>query len=489
MPNDPCPTTRIQCPVRSLPARSSQVCLEGQISKESVKRSMSRGEAPSGDLIPWTLTQQFQESDFAALSGARVVRVAVHPEMQHMGYGSRAIDQLVHYYQGELTSASKKKGATRADAAAAAAAADSGGLLAEQIAPRAELPPLLLGLGQRPPERLHWLGASFGLTQPLFRFWHRLQFLPVYVRQTVNDTTGEHTAIVLRPLADSDGALPAATRVAWASEYCHDFRTRLTSLLGLSLHTMGVDLALSLLDPELGGGGGGGGASADVAPSSTQLEYLLGPYDLRRLQSYANSLVDHHLVMDMVPLLAKLRFTNRLGTPLSHVQGALLLGLGLQHKTLDELGAELSLPASQLLALFNKAVRRIVGTLKKVVEDAEAATLPHTAADADAAASALRPLQAADGGLDDELGKGAAASLHALQEEQKRKQAEWLDGDSELARYAIKGSDADWDAALGGDGKPQNVSLKRAAGAGDAGKKKKRDGPQSGGKSDKRRKG
>ena len=76
--------------------------MEGQISKESVHRSMARGEAPSGDLIPWTLAQQFQESDFPNLSGARIVRVAVHPDMQHMGYGSRAIDQLIHYYQGEL---------------------------------------------------------------------------------------------------------------------------------------------------------------------------------------------------------------------------------------------------------------------------------------------------------------------------------------------------------------------------------------------------
>ena len=40
---------------------------------------------------------------------------------------------------------------------AAAAAGDGSGLLEEQIAPRAELPPLLLSLSQRPPERLHWL--------------------------------------------------------------------------------------------------------------------------------------------------------------------------------------------------------------------------------------------------------------------------------------------------------------------------------------------
>ena len=59
----------------------AQVSLEGQISRESVNASMARGEAPSGDLIPWTLSQQFQESDFPSLSGARVVRVACSPRM------------------------------------------------------------------------------------------------------------------------------------------------------------------------------------------------------------------------------------------------------------------------------------------------------------------------------------------------------------------------------------------------------------------------
>ena len=35
-----------------------KVALEGEISKESVQASMSRGVAAAGDLIPWTLTQQ-----------------------------------------------------------------------------------------------------------------------------------------------------------------------------------------------------------------------------------------------------------------------------------------------------------------------------------------------------------------------------------------------------------------------------------------------
>jgi len=51
-------------------------------------------------LIPWTISQQFQDDDFASLSGARVVRVAVHPDMQHMGYGTRALHLLEQAYFG-----------------------------------------------------------------------------------------------------------------------------------------------------------------------------------------------------------------------------------------------------------------------------------------------------------------------------------------------------------------------------------------------------
>jgi len=37
-----------------------QVCLEGRISRESLRAALARGMRSSGDLIPWTLSQQFQ---------------------------------------------------------------------------------------------------------------------------------------------------------------------------------------------------------------------------------------------------------------------------------------------------------------------------------------------------------------------------------------------------------------------------------------------
>merc|ERR1719284_536165 len=75
-----------------------QVALEGEISKESVRRSLSRGQRAGGDLIPWLVSQQFQDEEFASLSGARVVRIATNPEYSGMGYGSRAMELLQDYY-------------------------------------------------------------------------------------------------------------------------------------------------------------------------------------------------------------------------------------------------------------------------------------------------------------------------------------------------------------------------------------------------------
>ena len=57
-----------------------QVALEGNISKQAIMDNLSRGFRAGGDMIPWLVSQQFQESKFALLSGARVVRIATHPD-------------------------------------------------------------------------------------------------------------------------------------------------------------------------------------------------------------------------------------------------------------------------------------------------------------------------------------------------------------------------------------------------------------------------
>jgi len=45
---------------------------------------------------------------------------------------------------------------------------------------------------------------------------------------------------------------------------------------------------------------------------------------------------------------------------------ALLLGVGLQHKSVDQLEKEIELPSSQLMGLFNRLVRKIVQVCGRV---------------------------------------------------------------------------------------------------------------------------
>jgi N-acetyltransferase 10 len=62
------------------------------------------------------------------------------------------------------------------------------------------------------------------------------------------------------------------------------------------------------------------------------------PFDLKRLDSYANNMVDYHVILDLLPYVASLYFGKRLGddVSLSAVQASILLGMGLQRKSIEE---------------------------------------------------------------------------------------------------------------------------------------------------------
>ena len=104
--------------------------------------------------------------------------------------------------------------------------------------------------------------------------------------------------------------------------------------------------------------------------SRTLLEQQITIFDLKRLESYAKNLVDFHLIMDLVPTLAKLYFLilPEGAVSLSYVQAATFTGMGLQFKTIDQLTKELNLQANQLLPLFNKAIRKFTKFIKEVFE-------------------------------------------------------------------------------------------------------------------------
>jgi N-acetyltransferase 10 len=64
-------------------------------------------------------------------------------------------------------------------------------------------------------------------------------------------------------------------------------------------------------------------------------------------------MVDFHLVMDLVPTLAKLFFIQTTlpkgAINLSYVQSAILIGIGLQFKKVEDIEQDLGLNAAQIL--------------------------------------------------------------------------------------------------------------------------------------------
>lgn len=81
-----------------------QVCFEGNVTVRTKQMNQTRSVRPAGDLIPWTIADQFQDDNFVHLSGVRVVRIATHPHAVKTGYGSRALTLLHHFFQGKLIS-------------------------------------------------------------------------------------------------------------------------------------------------------------------------------------------------------------------------------------------------------------------------------------------------------------------------------------------------------------------------------------------------
>jgi N-acetyltransferase 10 len=346
-----------------------QVALEGAISRGSASAALSKGDSPQGDLVPWTVATQFQDPDFPQLSGARIVRIATHPDLPRQGYGSRALQQLHAYYEGALTDLLETDvmPSDRAEARAEVTRPD-GGLLGETIKPRAALPPLLSPLGERRPEKCHWIAAAFGLTQQLHKFWTRAGYQPVYLRQTASDATGEHSAVLIRALEssedDEEDQNAPSTNPEWLRAFSADFKQRFTGLLGGPFRDMPPGLALAVLAPKVDFDDDERARGCEENAVRRADGDALTAHDLKRLEKYAQSLVDHHLVADLVPPLARAFFGGKIPATMSYAQTAIVLTLGLQHKEMDDAANELGLPTPQVMALFNKAVRKMHAALR-----------------------------------------------------------------------------------------------------------------------------
>ncbi|TGZ84140.1 N-acetyltransferase [Ascodesmis nigricans] len=422
-----------------------QVALEGQISKKSVQAALSRGKREGGDMIPWLVSQQFQDEEFPSLSGARVVRIATNPDYIGMGYGARALQLLTDFYEGKFTSIDENGDyvddevvrVTDEEIEASQLQTDN-----VKIRDPKSLPPLLLRLSEKRPVLLDYMGVSYGLTDQLHKFWKKAGFVPVYLRQTATELTGEHSCVMLKSLADKESA--------WLGAYATDFRKRFIELLAYEFRKFNYMTPLLLLESA-----NAGVKLTEDSPKTltkTELDTLFTPHDLLRLDSYADNMLDYHVILDLLPLISRLYFTSRLppSTSISAVQSAILISIGLQRKSIDGLEKELNVGSAQVLSMFQKVIRKIASTFRGIIGEAVLESLPSEEAGKIAKPDAMMDdedeetrerFKAVEESMQDELEKGGKEAVQDLKRRELQK--ELITG-MDLSRYEIPTESADW---------------------------------------------
>ena len=328
-----------------------QIAIEGKIDTNS---TTTGGLRPSGDMIPWTLSQQFSDTDFGQLNGIRIVRVAVHPQLARMGYGSEAIRQISQYathpYIGKVSGGGDDEKVREKEQVA------DDSILSEIVKPRKLRKPLLSPLEEDNnllSSPIDFIGTSFGLTLNLFNFWRKNGFVPLYLRQTQNETTGEFTCMMLK-----------ASDHQWLVSLYLDFSMRFQRLLSGPFKVISAELALSIMSCATP-------PAADDNKNATDVVQFLTPYDIKRLRSYSRGETDYHLITDLIPVVADLLFNKMsFSGSLSFLARRVLVGMGSQRKTIDELFEEdkvrISIP--QILGILKPTIDKISAQLEKKLE-------------------------------------------------------------------------------------------------------------------------
>lgn len=187
-------------------------------------------------------------------------------------------------------------------------------------------------------------------------------------------------------------------------------------------------------------------------PALTQqtIDTLFIPHDIQRLESYTRNQIEYRLILDLTTDMSQLVFEGKMNdVPIDSLQKAILLGIGLQNKTLDKLSEEFNMPVNQILAKFFDCCKK----LTKKIETVNASTIEETMVQ-ETKLNMGGTMTPTAQSLADELEKGAEELAKAQKKELKRLKNENLSG------YAIKGTNEEWSKALASN-KSSIISVKR----------------------------
>jgi len=168
------------------PVSVAVLAREGGLSSEQ-QAAIYRGQRVQGHMLPDVLTSQLRDPTAAGPVGYRVMRIATHHAARSRGLGSKLLSRC-HDEFGDS---------------------------------------------------VDWFGVGFGATPRLLSFWRANGYRPVHLSVTRNETSGEHSALMLRPCSTVGNNLAARHR-RW-------FRERIAGQVADTLSGVAPDVIRGVL--------------------------------------------------------------------------------------------------------------------------------------------------------------------------------------------------------------------------------------------------
>ncbi len=253
--------------------------LKGDLAIES-----ARGAWIMGNIIPDRLIKHYKTIDFGELKGWRIVRIATHPEVMRKGLGSQALA----YVEEEA----REKG-------------------------------------------YDWVGAGFGVTNELLRFWVRNGYTPVHLSPERNPVSGEYSLLVVKPL--NSKAKRYVDFFAW------EFKNKFISALTDPYFDLEAEVALILLE----------------ATPKKDIPLRFSKFQIGRLMTYIWSEMTYENCTDVMKLLARQYFLDKKGenAGLDKIHKLLLIAKVLQSKTWRMVSDELNIIPPEAMKKLREAAK------------------------------------------------------------------------------------------------------------------------------------
>ena len=275
------PTGKIVC--------SIELAEEGPIPKE-VGKELLLGAKIQGNIIPDRFIKHFRTTEFGKYVGWRIVRIATHIQLMGRGIGSMMLR--------EVCREAKEKG-------------------------------------------YDWVGAGFGVSESLLRFWIKNGFIPIHISPDRNPISGEYTVIVIKPLKKE-----VAKYVLEANK---EFRRRLINSLHDTYRDLETEIAYLLLQ------GWGIPVEEEITPRLTKVQ-------VERLRIYAWGPMTLEGVVDGAHELAKCYFYDieERRPKLTKHQKLMLIAKILQAKSWQDVCDLLDLPPALIMTEMRTIMKQLL---------------------------------------------------------------------------------------------------------------------------------